>query len=216
MNLVLATSLYSQVKILAKAGVSWSSVSFDEAINEQFIGDFDYGSKAGLIIGIASEIPLGGDMFSLQPELLFHQKGYTSEYASSEFSGSYTTTLNYLEVPVLARVSIGKFYAATGTYVGFGIGGSYKGNDTYFGYTVKHEGKVKFGAEPENYNGSNQYINAVDFGVAFGAGVKISVVVIDLRVGLGLTDIIDKRDLSTQTLNRSLQLTAGFPLVAQK
>jgi hypothetical protein len=216
MNLVLATSLYAQVKFLAKAGVSWSSVSFNEDINEQFVGNFDYGSKAGLIFGIATEIPLGCDKFSLQPELLFHQKGYTSKYADSEVSSSYTTTLNYLEVPILARVNFGKFYAATGTYVGFGVGGNYTGTDTYMGITQEHEGNVKFGAEPDNYAGSNQYINAVDFGVQFGAGVKVSVVVIDLRFGLGLTDLIDKRDLSTQTLNRSLQLTAGFPLVPKK
>jgi hypothetical protein len=213
MNFVLATSLYSQVKFLAKAGVSWSSVSFNEDINEQFVGDFDYGPKAGLTFGIATEIPLGGDKFSLQPELLFHQKGYTSKYTDSELSSSYTTTLNYLEVPVLARVNFGKFYATTGTYVGFGVGGKYKGSDSYMGFTQEHEGNVKFGAEPDNYAGSNQYINAVDFGFQFGAGMKVSVVVIDLRFGLGLTDLIDKRDLNTQTLNRSLQLTAGFPLV---
>jgi hypothetical protein len=218
MNLVLATSLYAQVKFLAKAGVSWSSVSFNKDINEQFVGDFDYGPKAGFIFGIATEIPLGGDKFSLQPELLFHQKGYTSKYIDSESSSSFTHTLNYLELPVLARVNFGKFYATTGTYVGFGVGGNYKGSitSTSIGFTTEWEGDVKFGAEPDNYAGSNQYINAVDFGVQFGAGMNVGLVVIDLRFGLGLTDIVDKGDLSTQTLNRSLQLTAGFPLVAKK
>ena len=113
MNLVLATSLYSQVKFLPKIGVSWSSVSFDENINERF------------------------------------------------------------------------------------------------------EGKVKFGEEPHNYAGSNYYVNPFDFGLQFGAGVKVKVVVIDLRFGLGLTDLIDKRDLSTN-VNRSLQLTAGFPIDGRK
>ena len=216
MNLVLATSIYSQVKFLPKIGVSWSSVSFDENINEQFVGDFDYGTKAGVVIGIATEIPLGGDVFSLQPELLFHQKGYTSEYMESEISESYTITMNYLELPVLAKVNFGNFYAATGTYFGFGVGGKYKGSNTYMGHTVHHEGKVKFGEEPDNYAGSNQYVNPFDFGLQFGAGVKVRVVVIDLRFGLGLTDLIDKRDLNTKTINKSLQLTAGFPLGGRK
>jgi len=212
MSLALATSLYAQVTFMPKVGTSWSTVSFNEDINDQFLGDFDYGSKAGLIIGIAAEIPLGGDMFSLQGELLFHQKGYTSKYAESEMSSSYKTTLNYLELPVLARVNFGKFYAATGTYIGFGVGGKYEGSDTYLGYTAQHEGKVKFGEEPDNYAGSNTYINAFDFGIQMGAGVKVSIIVIDLRFGLGLTDLIDKRDLNTETRNRSLQLTVGFPL----
>lgn len=212
MCLALATSLCAQVAFMPKAGASLTSVSFNDDINDQFVGDFDYGSKAGLIIGIAAEIPLGGDMFSLQPELLFHQKGYTSKYAESEMSDSYTTTLNYLEIPVLARVSFGKFYAATGTYIGFGVGGKYKGSNTYLGHTEQHEGKVKFGGEPDNYAGSNAYVNALDLGIQIGAGVKVSVIVIDLRFGLGLTDLIDKRDLNTQTLNRSLQLTVGIPV----
>ena len=218
MNLVLATSLYAQVNVLAKAGVSWSSVSFNEDINDQFVGDFDYGPKAGFIAGLATEIPLGGDKFSLQPELLFHQKGYTAKYADSESSSSFTHTLNYLEVPVLFRANFGKFYATTGTYVGFGVGGNYKGSitATSIGFTTDWEGKVKFGPEPDNYTGSNQYVNAVDFGVQLGAGMNVGLVVIDLRFGLGLTDIIDKRDLNTNTLNRSLQLTVGYPLVSKK
>jgi len=215
MSLALATSSYAQVTFLFKGGASWSTVTFDENINEQFVGDFDYGSKAGFIVGLASEISLG-DLFVLQPEVLFHQKGYTTKYADSEVSDSYKTTLNYLEVPVLARVNFGRFYAATGPYVAFGIGGKYKGTDTYMGQTVEHEGKVNFGEEPDNYNGSDQYINAVDFGIQIGAGVKVSAIVIDLRYGLGLTDMVDKRDSNTQTLNRSLQLTVGFPIRAKK
>jgi len=216
MSLALATSSYAQVTFIPKVGVSWTSVSFNDDINDQYAGDFDYGSKAGLIIGIAAAIPLGGDMFTLQPELLFHQKGYTSKYEDSEVSESYRTTLNYLEVPVLAIVNFGKFYAATGPYIGFGVGGKYTGHNTYQGQTAAHEGKIKFGEEPDNYHGSNAYVNAFDFGIQLGAGVKVSVIVIDLRFGLGLTDLIDKQDLNTQTLNRSLQLTVGFPLGGMK
>jgi len=182
-----------------------------------FPGDFDYGQKAGAIVGLATNISLGGDRFSLPPELLFHQKGYTSKYESSEVSSSYTTTLNYLEAPVLARVNFGKFYAGAGTYFGLGVSGKYKGSNTLQGLpTVQHEGKVKFGKEPDNYSGSNEYINAFDFGVQIGAGVKVSVITIDLRYGLGLNDIQEKRDLNTQTCNRSLQLTVGLPIIGKK
>ena len=216
MSLTLATSIYAQVTFTFKGGVSWTNVSFDENINDQYSGDFDYEPKAGAIVGIASNIPLGGDRFSLQPEVLFHQKGYTSTYEDSELSDSYKTTLNYLEVPVMARVNFGKFYAAAGTYVGFGIGGKYAGSSSYLGYTTQHEGKVKFGKEPDNYAGSDVYVKTPDFGIQIGAGVKVSVFTIDLRYGLGLTDINEKRDLNTQTCNRSLQLTVGVPIQGKK
>lgn len=220
MSFALTTSLFAQVTLIPKAGVSWAHVSFNDDINDQFAGEFDYGSKAGLIIGIAAAIPMGGDRFTLQPELLFHQKGYTSKYVEDEISSSYETTLNYLEVPVLARVNFGKFYAATGTYIGFGVGGKYKGSDTYMGHTEQHEGNVKFGKEPDNYDGSNEYINTLDLGIQLGAGVKVSVIVIDFRFGLGLNDNDDEGDFDTQTRNqprnRSLQLTIGFPVGSGK
>ena len=214
MNLVLATSLYSQVTFLPKIGVSWSSVIAKETVSNQFVDDFDYRRKGGLVIGIATDIPLGGHRFSLQPEILFHQKGYTSIYSLGPASS--TTRLNYLEVPVLIRVNFGKFYATTGTYVGFGIGGNFKRSYSYMGQTEEYEGKVKFGADPYGYQTSKQYFNAVDFGVQFGTGMNLSVVVVDLRFGLGLTDIIERQDFDAKTLNTSLQLTVGYPLVAKK
>jgi hypothetical protein len=216
MCLTLATTSYAQVGFKLKAGASLTNVSFNEDINDQFPGNFTYGSKVGFVIGMAAEIPLGSDKFTLQPELLFHQKGYTSKYSDTETSANYTTTLNYLDIPVMARVKFGNFTLGAGPYFAFGVGGNYKGTDTYAGHTQENEGKVKFGKQPTGYSGRNAYVNAFDFGFAAGAGIKISAIEIDLRFGLGLLDIIDKNDLDTRTLNRSLQLTVGLPIVAKK
>src|SRR5262245_32624914 len=113
MGIALATSSYAQVTFIPKVGPSYTTVSFDENINDQFAGDFHYGSKLGVIIGLGLEIPLG-TRFSLQPELLFHQKGYTSKYVDPEVSEDYTHIFNYLEVPFLAKMNFGNFYAAAG------------------------------------------------------------------------------------------------------
>ena len=120
----------------------------------------------------------------------------------------------------MARVNFGKFYAATGTYFGLGVGGKYEGSDTYLGNTVQREGKVKFGKEPDNYNGSSEFMNALDFGIQIGADAKVSVIVIDLRFGLGLTNIDEEGDFGTHTRNqqrnRSLQLTVGLPIIGKR
>ena len=57
MILALVTSSYAQVKIIAKAGATLTNVSFNKDINDQFPGDFKYGSKAGFIAGFAERFP---------------------------------------------------------------------------------------------------------------------------------------------------------------
>lgn len=208
MSLGLATSLYSQFKFIPKVGVSWANVSTNDAIFGHFA--IDYGHRTGLIAGIAAEIPLGGDRVSLQPEYLFHQKGYTLKHGDGHMTGSYTYTLNYLDAPILAKVNFGKFYIAAGPCLGFGLGGKYQGSYTYLGQTTDHGGKIEFGEEPDNYGGTTLYVNPFDFSIQLGAGVKVSVIVIDLRFGLGLTDIFV--DELNEARNRALQLTVGFPI----
>ena len=213
--ILLSTSLYSQVTYVLKAGVSWSSITFNEDVNEQFPGEFDYGYKPGFMIGVALEIPVV-PRFTIQPELLFLQKGYKSSYADSEISSSYKTTLNYIEVPAMARLNFGKFYMAAGPSIAFGVGGNYKGTNNYMGLTNEMEGKVKFGEQPDGYNGSKQYINAVDMGLQFGTGVSLKAIVVDLRFGLGLTDIFNEQDVISNSRNRSIQLTVGLPMRSKK
>ena len=67
------TTLYSQVTWMPKAGASFANVAFSDDIKEAWGGsNSDFGSKIGMVLGVAAEIPLGGEMFALQPELLFH------------------------------------------------------------------------------------------------------------------------------------------------
>jgi hypothetical protein len=210
MGFALMTSTYAQVTCILKIGPSYATVSFDDDLN-RFGGDFHHKSKVGLIIGMGLEIPLGQD-FSLQPELLFHQKGFTSEYVNLDVTESRTHTYNYLEMPLFAKMNFGNFYAAVGPYLSLGVGGKYKGTLSYTGQTQHFSGDVKFGEVPDNYNGQDLYLNVWDFGLQMAVGVKISGVVIDLRFGAGVTDINDTDYSTMETLNRSLQLTIGLPI----
>jgi Outer membrane protein beta-barrel domain len=212
MSLMVATSLYSQVKCIPKVGASWSSVSTESYNQSGFY--IDYGYRTGLIIGIAAEFQFGGDMVSLKPEFLFHQKGYTLKYGDGHMKGTYTYTLNYFEIPILASVNFGRFYVVAGPYLGNGIIGTYRGSYTYLGQTTDHDGEIEFGEQPDNYGGTTLYVNPFDFGFQMGAGVKVSVIVIDLRFGLGCTDIfVDEYNLAR---NRSFQLTLGLPIIGKK
>lgn len=221
MCMAVVTTLYAQVTWMPKAGASFANVAFSDDIKDGWGGsNSDFGSKLGLVLGVAAEIPLGGEMFALQPELLFHQKGYHFEYndatSGEEYSEDYNYSLFYLELPVLAKVKFGNFYVAAGPSIGYGLFGMYKGSYTWLGETTDDDGKVKFGNEPDNYEGDDEYVdNALDFGVQLGVGYKISVIVIDLRYGIGLTNLYDQpagSDVDVKSQNRSIQLTIGYPI----
>jgi len=205
------TTLYSQIKFMPKAGASLSHVSYS---NDLMYDGEDYSSKIGLIVGLAVEIPLIGERLSLQPELLFHQKGFKYKYDDVDYHDDYNYTLNYLELPVLAKVHFGKFYAEAGPSFAYGIGGKYKGTSDYGNGSETFTGKVKFGDEPDNSNPDDEYIdNALDINIQVGVGIKISVIVIDLRYGLGMTNLYDAVDgYDNKSKNGSFQLTIGVPL----
>lgn len=133
-------------------------------------------SKFGLDLGLVVAIPIGGGFFMVQPELHFLQKGYQIDDA--DIYGDVTSTLNYLELPVLARVNFGgsvKLFAFAGPSVGYLISGTY-----------------------EDDNGSldpKDYLDDVEYSGHIGAGVGIGTFEIDIRYMAGLNDISDSDDI---------------------
>lgn len=213
-SLSVTLSLHAQVTFIPKAGVSLSSVAYSDDIKDATGADF--GSKAGIIVGVAAEIPLGGDILSLQPEILWHQKGFSYDYAEPLYSEAYKYTFNYLEIPVLIKAGSERFYALAGPSVGYGIIGQYKGTYTENGTEVEDSDWVYFGGEPSDYDEDEEfYDNALDVGLQLGAGVNVSVFVLEFRYGFGLTNLYDERPGFTgdiKSRNRSLQFTLGVRL----
>ncbi|MBT1710183.1 outer membrane beta-barrel protein [Fulvivirgaceae bacterium PWU5] len=187
--------------IIPKAGITLSTFGGDDA------GD-DTKSKIGFTLGAGLNLPLGDGMFSLQPELNYVQKGAKAEYVDEDFNEDVTEklTLGYLEIPVLVKVTFGeatKFYVNAGPSVGFGLGGKYKvevGDES-------EDVDVKFGDGDDE---DKYYIEkGTDIGLQLGAGVIVAEkVMIDIRYGLGLTDLYD--DVSMK--NNVFQFTVGIPL----
>jgi dTDP-4-dehydrorhamnose reductase len=91
--------------------------------------------------------------------LLFHQKGFKYKYKEPGYEDEATYNLNYIELPILAKVKFGKFHAEAGPSFGYGIGGKYKGTYTDQGQSEDYDGKIKFGKEPDNSNFDDHYID---------------------------------------------------------
>ncbi len=221
-------SLYSQIKFGVKAGTSYSTILFSDDLKPDE-GDVKY--RFGFIGGITSEIRIIGKAVFLQPEFLFHQKGFNystdlvDDPSSPDHSLKSYVVLNYLEMPILVKVKFGRFYAIGGPSILLGIGGNYKRVETYKSppsadFTKIETGKVKFAYELYNSTSDETFFhNRIDVSIQGGLGMKISIITVELRYALGLLNPADKPDNYTgdyRLKNSSLQLAVGIPVEIKK
>jgi hypothetical protein len=110
-----SSDAYAQgVRLGIKGGANLSNLAGDLA-NEDV-----YKNKFGVHGGLMLNVGLVGDGFlSVQPEILFSQKGY--KYADEQFSvlgQNYnyrgTQTYNYIDVPVLLKINAGGLFFEAG------------------------------------------------------------------------------------------------------
>ncbi len=217
---VSALAGFSQITFIPKAGVVLSTIHQSKDLKSD---DVSVSSKIGFVFGAGLELKIS-EKFTLQPELLFIQKGYKVEESyyfeearvASDVENKANIRLNYLELPIMFKMKFNNFYINAGPSFSYGIGGNFESEVSTFGVTESETSKVKFGKEPDNNDGDNFYYdNAFDLGVQLGAGIKVGPVVIDLRYGLGLSNLNDKPksfEGSYAFQNRALQLSVGFPI----
>lgn len=211
--------------IIPKIGLSLASMSEKDAN----LGTSDDTMIPGISGGIGVSFDLT-DKLSLQPELLYVQKGsknvYTNNYNGDGFSGtttfSYRSTVSYLELPVLVKMGFGadrfRFYVYAGPSVSYGLSGKGKltyrdVNDFGQGPTVtssKANYDVEFKDYPSSYEGYNKFFNnRLDIGGQFGGGVVLfDKIMVDVRYGMGFTTVSDR----TKSKIRALQFTVGVPI----
>ena len=183
--------LFAQIPGLGvKGGVNLATqqVSGDDA------GDDGLKTLTGLVAGVFMTFPIAS-WLDLQPEVLYSVKG--SRFAESGFSGS--ALIDYLEVPLLARISrrgSGKtgFYAAGGPYAAF---------------KLRARTRVKFGGSTEEVD-IGEEVESTDFGLSIGGGLEFGSLVFDGRYSHGLKDIDKDRSDDTKVTNRAVTITAGF------
>ncbi|GAA4377854.1 porin family protein [Hymenobacter koreensis] len=107
------------IQLGVKVGANYSNLAGDLADEDR------YQSKIGPHAGLMLNVSLLDDGFlSLQPELLFSQKGF--KYADNEFTlgadkYKYTgkVNYNYIDVPVLFKINADGLYFELGPQVGY-------------------------------------------------------------------------------------------------
>ncbi len=203
LSMALCVMVYAQAQtIIPRLGITMSNIAYAEDDGEK--------AKMGLTLGAGFNFEVN-EMLSVQPELNFIQKGV--KYDEDQFEQK--VTLNYLEIPVLVKLTFGdatKFFVNVGPSLGFGLSGKYKGEDDGESF----DGKIKFGKEPDNYDGDDEYLdNRMDIGFQLGAGVLLAdKFIIDIRYGLGFSNLADKTEFvdDAKSKNRVFQIGISMPL----
>ncbi|MCW3120068.1 MAG: PorT family protein [Chitinophagaceae bacterium] len=133
--------------------------------------------------------------FSLVSELYFIKKGGKLKANSPLSDNESSLRLNTLELPVLARFHLGKFYVNAGPSLAFNLSGRNKIGDlsTKLSFTNSGEGFKRF-----------------DAGIQLGGGVEFPFkqrrIALDIRYSYGLTNIANDKEIH----NRAVMISVHF------
>lgn len=171
-----------QSKFGIKGGLNLTNLYVDEADDENM--------KAGFNAGIYWKLPVAKG-FSIQPELLYSQKGTKATYDNFlQGSGEYRFNLNYVELPLLAVINLGKtFNIHAGPYVGYLLSANVK--------DANDDGTIGGIADLNEDN-----FERWDIGLAGGIGLDVENFTIGARYNYGLGEI-GKSGLAGQLTNNA-------------
>lgn len=197
----------TQAQVAVKAGVNIASIS--ESATIESYESLENNSVVGFQAGLAFDLGLS-DVFTIQPELLFIQKGGKAVYAINNDNKIVNRLYyNYVEIPVLAKL---KFYGESGSglyviggpFIGLAVSGKVKTSTTVLGETTTQEDDFEF---DNSEDGDRQ--RRTDWGVSVGAGLKFGHAFLDARYNLGINNILDD-DTDNQNDNRPYRRTRGI------
>jgi hypothetical protein len=187
----LATPTFAQGTVVGvKGGLNLASLSFDP----EEAGD-DVSSRTSYAVGVFVGLPVT-PMISIQPELLWAPAG--TKIDSAELGGETAEiSFNQVQVPVLLKANIGSSSTRPFLVVG-----------PVFGFkTSKLKFKIgDFESDDPADTGDDQ-ASSTDVAIAFGGGVNVGKLSVELRYNLGVKDLDTSSD-SAKT--RSLMILAGF------
>jgi len=196
--LVLTVSQAHAIQIAGKGvkvGFSMANVSgkYVDVMNDIF--NINNSARIGLALGGYLTINVS-DNFSVQPELLFVQKG--TKWSKEEWKLVYR--FSYLEIPILAKYSFTagsdmKAFVFAGPALAFKVGATIYGKD-------------EDESETEDFDDAK----GMDFGVVFGAGMEKpfgkNVITVDVRYTLGLSNCSEEKEFDFK--NSAILIMAGI------
>jgi len=167
------------------------------------IGDVidELGTSTGQRIGYAAGgfLNFGFGGFSIQPEVLYTQKGVKVEVAGGGASATTRIKTDFIDVPILARYTIGK-----GVRAYFLAGPS-------FDFRTKAVISTLFGGEEDDEDVSDD-VESFELAFVFGGGIELGPFLAEARWSEGLTNLPKSEDGDSPegVKTRTFLLLAGF------
>ena len=175
---------------------------------EEELGDQNL--RLGFNVGIFTELAVG-ESFSIQPELLLTTKGNRIAYGDNDnlfedllegdddaFIGDVETNLTYIELPLLAKFTIGEtLNLHVGPYASYLLDAS-----------TSVDGTLGERLSDLDRNGFRKW----DYGLAAGIGIDLNLVTIGARYDLGLVGVAEDdawEGLINDRKNQAVQLYIG-------
>ena len=160
-----------------KAGYNYSTLSGETSSISTIEG------LSGFYIGGLVELPIS-NMLSIQPELIFSRQGVDLRQGLKNLSIRTDTSeirLDYLNIPVMAKVNLGPIFLEGGVQFGFLV--SKPKVDSYIANVY-----LRNLLDKDSYN-------SFDFGVGAGLGVKLNQhFFVETRYTYSLTNVFDPND----------------------
>ena len=154
-----------------KGGYNYSSFNGDVAKDNTLKG------LSGFYVGALLELPLG-DVISLQPEVIYSRQGAAWEQKNILGEFKKDLKLDYLNIPVMAKVNLGPLFLQGGVQFGFLVG--------------KPEVSYTRGAQRVTEKVDKDAYASFDFGVGAGLGVNLSQhFFVEARYTHSLTNALD-------------------------
>ena len=199
----LSTGSFGQ-SFRVKAGLNLSNVLVKD---DQEVYSDKATMKPGFHVGASYELPIN-DIFSVETSLLLTTKGFKYSEKETNYEYKETQSFVYVDIPIIAKASFNvgenKIYGALGPYLGIGISGKAKYEETSGGSTGTDTEVVNWGS------GEDDDIKRLDFGLAFCAGYEMGSVQIGLFYNLGLANCIPNPENGLKMNHKVLGLSLGY------
>jgi hypothetical protein len=194
--ILFAMSVSAQVQFGIKAGVNLANVSTKMAGES-----VDSKMKIGFHAGVIADLGLS-ESFSVQPGLLFSQKGAKQEETILGQTATATMKLNYLDIPINAVYKIdagsAKIHLFAGPVISYGLSGT-----TTYEAGGESQDEDVFGSE-------DGQAKKLDFGINFGAGIQISKILVSANYNLGLSNMVNGGDSDNFVKNRTIGVSVAL------
>ncbi|MGB4704314.1 MAG: porin family protein [Candidatus Saccharicenans sp.] len=182
-----------------KGGLSLANIKSDPPTFE----GFEWKTKQGIAGGASLEIGLIKG-FSLQPEILYVQKGAKITANIEGIDITLKANIDYIEIPLLLKYNL-----ISG---GLTIPSVYAG--PFIGFNRKAEFVISAPGYPEEREDIKDEIKSTEYGLVFGVGLtqKLGLfrVTLDARYDLGLSNIYEGEDGPNYIKTRTWLFMAGI------